>query len=116
MNCMVSLTLVVPHLPIHILCQATHVRKIEYDFIKASLLNLLSSPTAVCYSWFPKLGCVNPIPHYAILLRFEGGDVGGCLRIFVSERGGIIVASRNQVSATVGAEEGGGEREIAFAD
>lgn len=92
---MASLTLVVPDLPIHILCQAAHVRKIENHPIEASPLDLLSPSTPVRYPRFPKLGRVNPIPHYAILLRFQRGDVGGRLWVFASERGDLVVASRD---------------------
>ena len=116
MDCLAFLTLVVPDLPIHILRQATHVRKIKHHPIKASPLDFLPSPTTVRYSRFPKLGCVNPIPHDAILLRFEGGNVGGCLWVFASERGDLVVASCDYVSAAVGAEKGVGEGEVAFAD
>ena len=102
-------TLIVPDLSIPILRQAAHMRKIEYHFIKASLLDFLPSSTAHRCSRFPKLGRVNPEPHYAILLRFEGGDIGGCLWIFASEHGDLVVAGRGQVGAAVGAEKGVGE-------
>lgn len=113
---MVSLTLVVPALPIHILCQAAHVRKIEYHSVKASLLDLLPSSAAFRDSRFSKLGCVNPVPHYAVPLCFESGDIGGCLWVFASELGDLIVARRDQMRAMVGAEKGFGEGEVAFAD
>lgn len=115
MDCTESLTLVVPDLPIHILGQAAYMREIEHHSVKAPLLDLLPTSAAFCYPWFPKLGRVNPVQHYATLLRFEGGDVGGCLWIFASERGFLIIASRNQMLATMGAEKGMGEREVAFA-
>ena len=105
----VSLTLVVPDLPIHILRQAAHMRKIKYHSVKTSFLDLFSTSAAFCYPWFPKFGCVDPMQHFATLLRFEGCDMGGCLWIFASKRGALIVASRNQMMAAMGAEEGIGE-------
>lgn len=116
MDCTVSLTLIVSDLPIHILRQAAHMREVEHHFIKASFLDLLPTSAAFCYPWFPKLGCVNPMQYFATLLRFEGGDMGGCLWIFASKRGELVVACRNQMVATMSAEEGMGEREVAFAD
>ena len=112
----VSLTLIVPDLSIDVLCQPAHMWEIKYHFVKASSFDLLSSPTAFRYARFPELSCVNPIQHYTTILRFEGGDSGRYLRIFASERGCLIVASRNQMGAAVGAEKGVGEGEVAFAD
>lgn len=109
-------TLIVPDLPIDIFRQATYMREIEYHFVKASLLDLFSSSTAFCYPRIPQLGGIDAILHYAILLRFEGGNIEGCLWIFASKRGDLIVASGNQISATMCAEEGAGEREVAFPD
>lgn len=99
------------------------MREIKHHLIEPPPLDRLPppSPSTSRHARPPQFRRVNPVPHHAtllllLLLRFQGRDVGRRLRVLAPERGGCVVARRDEVGAAVGGEEGMREGEVAFAD
>lgn len=70
-------TLIISDLTIYILCQATHVWKIEHDPIERSFPHLFAP--------FLQLRCIHAVENFDFIFVLEGGNMPRRLRIFIHQ-------------------------------
>lgn len=105
-------TLIVPHLPVHILGQPAHMREIEHHPVEPPLSDLPAPRASSSFSQFRSIDAIEDLDIHLIILAssvLELPDKVRRLRVLLRERGDAVIACCYHGVATMVVVEGTGE-------